>query len=152
MATTADIQQVRREKEKDDISLQGKGLEALFRSSHYAQEHPETWRRGSITWNTALQESLSWHNPGRECHSWRIMPRSGSFYQDSLQAITICHETWYCWDLDGLGTLKPSLQCSYSKQRTVCDSWGTSCRSAQLLKALKTLLNTKNKIQNQNLS
>lgn len=30
MATTADIQQVRREKEKDDISLQVKGLEALF--------------------------------------------------------------------------------------------------------------------------
>lgn len=37
MLTRADIQQVKREREKkeDDMSLQGKGLEALLQSLHY---------------------------------------------------------------------------------------------------------------------
>lgn len=72
MAATADIQQVEWEKEEDDISLQGKGLEALLPSSHYAQEWQEIQRRGCTTWNTALQEPLSQHNPDCKCHQGRI--------------------------------------------------------------------------------
>lgn len=72
MVNIADIQQVKREREKDDISLQGKGLKALLQSSRCAQEWQETWRGGCIT-STALWEPLlqcrAWlqTSPGKNC-------------------------------------------------------------------------------------